>query len=69
LEDAPDPNSAWHFVLGDGFHGTALDKDYGLYAWAVRPGDVAAAPLPGTTVLMALGLLGLGAGRRMRRAA
>jgi hypothetical protein len=37
-------------------------------AWAVRAGDVAAVPESGTAVLMALGLLGLGAGPRKRRA-
>ena len=38
------------------------------YGWAVRPGQVAAAPLPATGLLMALGLLALGATRRGRRA-
>jgi hypothetical protein len=64
---APNPNFAWYFNFLRGGQG-ALDKGLDGYAWAVRPGDVAAAPLPGTAVLMALGLLGLGAGRRVRRA-
>jgi len=67
LEYAPAPGSAWRFGFGGGLQG-ASDKSYEYYAWAVRPGDVAAAPAPGTALLMALGLWGLCAGRRVRRA-
>ena len=62
LEYAPDPSVAWLFFFRRGGQG-AGDRCNGFYAWAVRPGDVAAAPLPGTAVLMALGLLGLGRGQ------
>jgi len=67
LEYAPYPSDAWAFSFGHGYQGNG-DKGGGYYAWAVRPGDVAAAPAPGTALLMALGLWGLGAGRRVRRA-
>ncbi len=67
-EFASGPFDAWFFLydLGGQFKD---DKVLGFpAAWAVRAGDVAAAPLPGTAVLMALGLFGLGAGRQKRRA-
>lgn len=53
---------AWRlgFGVGDQYPGT---KTYEFFAWPVRVGDVAAAPLPSTAVLMALGMLGLGAFR------
>jgi hypothetical protein len=66
-EYAPSPASAWAFGADDGSQGVG-DKGFQGYGWAVRPGQVAAAPLPGTALLMALGLLGLGAHRRGRRA-
>jgi hypothetical protein len=46
-------------------------KTSGFFGWAVRPGQVpaAAAPLPATGLLMALGLIGIGVGRSRRRLA
>lgn len=65
LEYAPNTVSAWGFYVSYGDqNGDFKFNDY--YAWAVRPGDVAAAPAlsgvpePGTVGLLALGLLGLG---------
>jgi hypothetical protein len=64
---APDPVSAWLLYTDYG------GQDFGfkasqLYGWAVRPGQVAAAPLPATGFLVALGLMALGASRQGRRA-
>ena len=42
-------------------------KDVGLYAVAVRPGDVAAVPEPGSLVIVLTGLGVLAATRRRRR--
>lgn len=52
-EYAPVPNYAWYFYTGVGTQ-VSYDKDTQYYGWAVRPGQVAAAPLPGTALLMAL---------------
>jgi hypothetical protein len=64
-EFAPDPSSAWLFstYVGSQYsHG----KTSGLYALAVRPGDVAAVPEAETYALMlaGLGLIGWRARRR-----
>jgi hypothetical protein len=64
---APDPSGAWDFVTVNGLQ-LRGGKDLQFYGWAVRPGQVAAAPLPATGLLMALGLLALGATRHGRRA-
>ncbi|WP_295437778.1 DUF1566 domain-containing protein [uncultured Thiodictyon sp.] len=67
-ELAPGLGRAWYFSTGDGLQDYGGGKDYQYYGWAVRPGQVADVPLPATGLLMALGLLALGATRRARRA-
>ena len=67
-EFAPNPNYAWGFNTGYGYQNLDSKDNQIFYGWAVRPGRVAAAPLPATGLLMALGLLALGATRRGRRA-
>lgn len=49
---------AWFFTAFIGYqnHNT---KDTPFYAWAVRPGDVSAVPVPGAIWLFSSGLLGL----------
>jgi len=69
LEYAPNPSGAWtfHFYYGDQHN---VDKDNEFFAWAVRPGDVAATvPAPGTLVLLGLGLAGLVGARGRRHSA
>jgi hypothetical protein len=61
-------DAAWYFRPVDGGQHIFTKSNGTLHAWAVRAGDVTAAPLPGTAVLMALGLFGLVAGRQKRRA-
>ncbi|MBK1629611.1 hypothetical protein CKO31_02425 [Thiohalocapsa halophila] len=59
-------SDAWDFATSSGFQFYG-GKDNPIYAWAVRPGQIAAAPLPGTALLMALGLAGLDARQLSRR--
>ena len=50
-------SGAWHFVTNYGSQYSISNKDTQLYAWAVRPGDVAAVPLPGSVWLFLYGLI------------
>ena len=68
-EYAPNPGAAWDFLTGgaDGGRQLAATKSSGLYAKAVRPGDVAAAPEPATHALLLAGLTALAVVSRRRR--
>ena len=57
-EYAPVPLNAWGFVTGNGYQSYG-SKDSQLYAWAVRPGDVAAVPVPGAFWLFGSAMVGL----------
>jgi hypothetical protein len=57
-EYAPGPYDAWLFGTYVGAQ-NFYSKYYQLYAWAVRPGDVAAVPVPGAFWLFGSGLVGL----------
>jgi len=54
-EVAPNPSHAWVFFFSNGIQSATI-KDGGFHAWALRSGDVAAAPAPvpepGTIVLL-----------------
>ncbi len=64
-EEASNPDLAWAFATSNGFQGTTL-KGNGQYALAVRPGDLAAVPEPGTVALLLSGLAGVMVMRRRR---
>jgi hypothetical protein len=57
-EYAPDPDLAWTFHTGFGLQGPS-GKANQYYAWAVRPGDVAAVPVPGAFWLFGSALVAL----------
>ena len=57
-EYAPYPDYAWYFHTYYGYQ-TYYFKDLQLYAWAVRPGDVAAVPVPGAFWLFGSAMVGL----------
>ena len=54
-----DSGHAWYFNTGYGIQGDYYNKNALLYAWAVRPGDISAVPIPGAVWLFGSGLLGL----------
>jgi hypothetical protein len=64
----PNPaGQAWLFDTSYGYQNYGI-QDYEFYAWAVRPGDVAAAvPEPETYAMLMAGLGLLGAGTKRRR--
>ncbi len=57
-EYAPGPVNAWLFNTYGGPQGVNV-KNLQLYAWAVRPGDVAAVPVPGAFWLFGSAMVGL----------
>lgn len=59
---------AWNFLFQNGNTGISAES-IGRYAWAVRTGDVAAAPEPTSLLLLGVGALGLGWSRRREAAA
>jgi len=64
-EYAPNLNRAWDFDTYNGSQDFS-GKGNQYYAWAVRPGDVAAVPLPAATWLFLSGLVGV-AGLKRRK--
>lgn len=61
-----DVSSAWSIFFSSGNQETD-GKNFNKFVWAVRPGDVAAAPEPASLLLLGVGALGLGWSRRIRR--
>ena len=58
-EYAPYPYGAWLFGTTNGYQYHDYYKPFQLYAWAVRPGDVAAVPVPGAFWLFGSAMVGL----------
>ena len=58
-EYAPFPSDAWTFFTTNGTQNGGVGKFFQLYAWAVRPGDVAAVPVPGAFWLFGSAMVGL----------
>ena len=56
-EYAPGSNSAWYFNASYGGQGYSYKSDQ-FFAWAVRPGDVAAVPVPGAFWLFGSTMVG-----------
>jgi len=59
-------STAWAFVFGDGYEGLG-GEGVPFFAWAVRSGDVAAAPEPASLSLLVAGLAAWMGGRRRTR--
>lgn len=60
-------NSAWGFDTSSGGQSDYTKNNSGMYAWAVRSGDVSAVPVPAAVWLFGSGLIGLlGVARRQR---
>ena len=62
-EDASDTTFVWDFDFVDGRQG-GLNRTSVIYAWAVRPGDIALVPVPGAVWLFGGALTLLGVVRR-----
>ena len=62
-EYAPVTSNAWSFLFRHGLQGYSYKLDE-LYAWAVRPGDIAPVPVPGAVWLFGGAVTLLGAVRR-----
>jgi hypothetical protein len=57
-ESSPGSGIAWNFASNVGFQ-DYINEGLQFYAWAVRPGDVSAVPVPAAFWLFGSGLMGL----------